>query len=59
MFQVLATALKMHIFILECHPGIKRPGREAYHSPLSRAEVKNAWSYICIPPIRLHSVVLN
>jgi len=25
-------------------PGVKRPGREAYDSPASRAEVKNAWS---------------
>jgi hypothetical protein len=26
-------------------PGIKRPGREADHSPPSSVEVKNAWSY--------------
>jgi hypothetical protein len=26
-------------------PGVKRPGREADHSPPSSAEVKNAWSY--------------
>jgi hypothetical protein len=25
--------------------GLKRPGREADHSPPSSAEVKNAWSY--------------
>jgi hypothetical protein len=30
-------------------PRIKRPGREADHSPTSRAEVKNAWSYSCTP----------
>jgi hypothetical protein len=30
--------------------GVKRPGREADHSPPSRAEVKNAWSYTSIPP---------
>jgi hypothetical protein len=29
--------------------GIKRPGREADHSPLSSAEVKNAWSYTSTP----------
>jgi hypothetical protein len=29
---------------------IKRPGREADHSPLSSAEVKNAWSYTSTPP---------
>jgi hypothetical protein len=26
-------------------PGVKRPGREADHSPQSSAEVKNAWRY--------------
>jgi hypothetical protein len=30
-------------------PGVKRPGREADHSPPSSAEVKNAWSYTSIP----------
>jgi hypothetical protein len=30
-------------------PGIKRPGREADHSPPSNAEVKNAWSYTSTP----------
>jgi hypothetical protein len=34
--------------------GVKRPGREADHSPPSRAEVKNAWSYTSTPSIRLH-----
>jgi hypothetical protein len=29
--------------------GVKRPGREADHSPSSSAEVKNAWSYTCTP----------
>jgi hypothetical protein len=29
--------------------GIKRPGREADHSPASNAEVKNAWSYTSVP----------
>jgi hypothetical protein len=38
---------------------VKRPGREAYHSPPSSGEVKNAWSYTSTPPIRLHSVVLT
>jgi hypothetical protein len=40
-------------------PGVKRPGREADHSPPSIAEVKNAWSYTFTPPIRLHGVVLS
>jgi hypothetical protein len=39
--------------------GVKRPGREADHSPSSSAEVKNAWSYTSTPPIRLLGVVLS
>jgi hypothetical protein len=38
---------------------VMRPGREAGHSPPSSAEVKNAWSYTSIPPIRLHGVVFS
>jgi hypothetical protein len=38
--------------------GLKRPVREADHSPPSSAEVNNAWSYTSTPPIRLHGVVL-
>jgi len=30
-------------------PGLKRPGREANHSPPSNAEVKNKWSYTSTP----------
>jgi hypothetical protein len=29
--------------------GVKRPGREADHSPPSSAEVRNAWSYTSSP----------
>jgi hypothetical protein len=29
--------------------GVKRPRREADHSPPSRAEVENAWSYTSTP----------
>jgi hypothetical protein len=29
--------------------GVKRTGREAYHSPPSSAEIKNAWSYTSTP----------
>jgi hypothetical protein len=29
--------------------GVKRPEREADHSPPSNAEVKNAWSYTSTP----------
>jgi hypothetical protein len=39
--------------------GVKRPVREADHSPTSNAEVKNAWSYTSIPPVRLHGAVLS
>jgi hypothetical protein len=38
--------------------GVKRPRREADHSP-PRAEIKNACSYTATPPIRLHGVVLS
>jgi hypothetical protein len=37
---------------------VKRPGREADHSPPSSAEVKNEWSYASTP-IRLHGLVLS
>jgi hypothetical protein len=39
--------------------GIKRPGREADHSPPSSAEVKNTWSFTSTPPMCLHGVVLS
>jgi hypothetical protein len=39
--------------------GVKRPGREAEHSPPSSAEVKNAWNYTSTPSICLHGVVLS
>jgi hypothetical protein len=29
--------------------GVKRPGREADHSPPPSADIKNAWSYISTP----------
>jgi hypothetical protein len=31
-------------------PGVKRPGREADHSPPSSAEVKKMWIYTSTPP---------
>jgi hypothetical protein len=41
----------------EVHPasylmgtGVKRPGREAGHSPKTSAEVKRMWTYTSIPP---------
>jgi hypothetical protein len=36
--------------------GVKRQGRELYHSPSSSAEHNNEWSYTSIPPIFLHGV---
>jgi hypothetical protein len=39
--------------------GVKRPGREADHSPPSSAEVNNACNYTSTPPIRLNGVVLS
>jgi hypothetical protein len=40
-------------------PVVKWPDREAVRSPLSGAEVKNAWYYTSTPAIRLHGVVLS
>jgi hypothetical protein len=31
-------------------PGVKRPGREADHSPPANAEDKKTWIYISTPP---------
>jgi hypothetical protein len=31
-------------------PGVKRPGREAHHSPPASAEVKKIWTYTSTPP---------
>jgi hypothetical protein len=39
--------------------GVKRPGREADHSPPASVEVKKMWIYTSTQPIRLHGVVLN
>jgi hypothetical protein len=39
--------------------GVKRPEREADHSPPSSAEVKNAWIYTSTPLTRLRGVVLS
>jgi len=39
-------------------PGEKQPGREAGHSPLYSAEVKNTWRYTSAP-LRLHGVAVS
>jgi hypothetical protein len=49
-FQVVPGALSL---------AVKRPRREADHSPPSSAEVKNAWSHTSTPLIRVNSVVLK
>jgi len=40
-------------------PEGKEVGREADHSPLSNANVKNARSYTSTSPVSLHGVVLS
>ena len=37
-------------------PVVKRPRREANHSPPPGAEAGNEWSYTSAPPICLHGV---
>jgi len=39
--------------------GAKRPERDADHSPLPSAEVKNVWSYTSTQSIRFHGMVLS
>jgi len=39
--------------------GVKRPNHGADHSPPSRAEIKNAWSYDSTLLIRLNGVVIS
>jgi len=36
---------------------VKRPGREADHSPQCNVDVKNAWSFTSAHLARLHGVV--
>jgi hypothetical protein len=38
---------------------VKRPGREANHSPPSTAKVKNEWGYTSTPPVQLYGMVLS
>jgi preprotein translocase subunit SecG len=40
-------------------PEVKRPGREADHSPHLVPRSKNEWSYTSVPPIRLPGMVLS
>jgi hypothetical protein len=38
-------------------PGIKRPGRDVDHSPPSRTEVKNEWSFTSTTPVCLRTTL--
>jgi len=68
--RIIYASYEVNIFFkvsqppIHCIPGalslgLKRPRREADHSPPSSAEVKNVWSYTVNSPIRLHVVVLS
>jgi len=46
----------LHKWLRGSLASVKRPGREAYHSPPSGVEVKNEWSCNSTPPIRRHSM---
>jgi len=39
--------------------GLRRPWREADHSPPSSAKVKNSWNYNSTPPAYIHGVHIN
>jgi hypothetical protein len=64
LLPVVQTDSKAHQPPFQCvptavSPGVKRPGREADHSPPTSAEVKKTWIYTSSPSIRLHGVVIN
>jgi hypothetical protein len=40
-------------------PGVKRPVRDADHSPPNSAEEKKTWFYTSTLPIRLHGLGFN
>jgi hypothetical protein len=50
-FTASILALAFYSMVPEgIFPAVKQSGCNAYYSPSSSAEVKNAWSYISIPP---------
>jgi hypothetical protein len=58
-FFFFATASKPDLgptLLSSGYRGAKQPGHETDHSPLSSAEIKNAWSYTSTPPTRLRGV---
>jgi hypothetical protein len=44
------TQLRIQWVTGSLSPGVKRPGREAGHSPPTSAEVKKMWVYTSTPP---------
>jgi hypothetical protein len=51
-----ALKLSLQPPIYRCSfPGTKRPGREAAHSPPSRAQASKEWRYASLPPCALAS----
>jgi len=68
-FFPLATASRQALGLtqppIQLVPGafsseVKRPGREADHSPPSTAEIKNSWSDTSsTPPVRVHGMVFG
>jgi hypothetical protein len=51
-----STQPRMQWVIEDLSLGLKRPSREANHSPPRSTEFKNAWSYTSTPSIRFHGV---
>jgi hypothetical protein len=44
------TQLPIQWVVGDVSPGVKRPGREAGHSPPTSAEVTKTWTYTSTPP---------
>jgi len=49
LFVTSSTTLPIKCVAVAHSPGVKRPGREADHSPPSTSEIKNTWSYTSTP----------
>jgi hypothetical protein len=44
------------LYSMDSFPGVKRPGRQVYHSPPASTEVKDEWSCTSAVPVCLHGV---
>jgi hypothetical protein len=44
------TQPPIQLVLVALSPGVKRPGREADHSPPASADVKKIWIYTSTPP---------